>query len=195
MWVGSRGPTQSSIASTLRIQPNTNTDAYHIEFDKIINKLNSDRLLKSATKIFLNQEFNVTQQFEQFVQTFNFNDVKNVTKSVNTWVKDYTNGKIQKLIDDNMIRPDTIMVLLNALYFKGLWKNPFTYTREDDFTNIDGSKTRVTFMSEIVSLIIHLPEYNTIDIFILDTPIKVSLSSHTFTRLECRSAGASVSKF
>lgn len=156
LWVGSRGSTQSSIASTLKINQKGNTEAYQQEFEKIFNKLNNDPLLKSATKIFLNQEFNVTEQFEPFVETFNFNDIPKVTKSANAWVESYTNGKIKKLIDENMIQPDTIMVLLNALYFKGLWKNPYTYTREDDFTNVDGSKTRVTFMSEIVSFCLYV---------------------------------------
>lgn len=156
LWVGARGTTQQSIASTLKIHSNQNVEETHIEFDKIFNKLNSDPLLKSATKIFLNEEFNVTQQFEQFVQTFNFNNIEKVTNSVNAWIDNYTNGKIPKLIDDNMIKPDTIMVLLNALYFKGLWKNPFTDTREEDFTNIDGSRSRVTFMNEIVRSLIFL---------------------------------------
>lgn len=114
-----------------------------------------------------------------------------MTKSVNAWVENYTNGKIKRLIDENMIQPDTIMVLLNALYFKGLWKNPFTYTREDDFTNIDGSKTRVTFMSEIVSVLFYL----SVLIKQMTYLTKVSVPSHTLTRVECPSIGVALSKF
>ncbi|XP_063700882.1 serpin B3-like [Culicoides brevitarsis] len=149
LWVGARGSTQSSIASTMKINSLRSPLETQQEFEKIFNKLNNDPLLKSATKIFLNQAFNVTAEFEPFVQSFDFNDVAHVTRSTNAWIESYTNGKIKKLVDENMIQPETIMVLLNALYFKGLWKDPFTFTREDDFQNIDGSKSRVTFMSEI----------------------------------------------
>uniref|UniRef100_A0A336LXH1 CSON009361 protein n=1 Tax=Culicoides sonorensis TaxID=179676 RepID=A0A336LXH1_CULSO len=149
LWVGARGSTQSSIGSTLKINPNLSEERNRIEFTPIFEKLNSDPLLKSASKIFLNKEFNVTEPFDHLVEILNFNNVQEVTNSVNSWIESFTNGKIKKLIDESLIKPDTVMVLLNALYFKGLWKNPFTYTKEDDFVNIDGSQRRIMFMNVI----------------------------------------------
>ncbi|MGO9982578.1 MAG: serpin family protein [Rhodomicrobium sp.] len=42
---------------------------------------------------------------------------------VNGWVKDKTNGKIEKILDT--IGKDAVLVLLNAVYFKAAWQAPF----------------------------------------------------------------------
>ncbi|KAH9366563.1 hypothetical protein HPB48_020998 [Haemaphysalis longicornis] len=45
-------------------------------------------------------------------------------KNVNDWVKNKTEGKIEELLSEPL-PPDTKLVLLNAIYFKGLWDTPF----------------------------------------------------------------------
>lgn len=56
-------------------------------------------------------------------------------KKINDWVKEKTNQMIQKFVDS--LEPSTVMVILNAVYFKGLWKFPFDSndTRERLFYN------------------------------------------------------------
>ncbi|MGI9456406.1 MAG: serpin family protein [Aeoliella sp.] len=43
--------------------------------------------------------------------------------AINGWVKDKTEGKIAKILED--LDPNTICVLLNAIYFKGTWAEQF----------------------------------------------------------------------
>ena len=45
-------------------------------------------------------------------------------EQVNSWCSEKTHGKIPKIIDQ--LSPDMAMILLNAVYFKGKWKNKFT---------------------------------------------------------------------
>ncbi len=42
---------------------------------------------------------------------------------VNNWCSEKTHGKITKILDE--IEPNTMMILLNAIYFKGIWTKQF----------------------------------------------------------------------
>ena len=43
--------------------------------------------------------------------------------AVNDWAKEQTNGKIPRILDE--IRPEIVMLLMNAIYFKGDWRHGF----------------------------------------------------------------------
>lgn len=43
---------------------------------------------------------------------------------INTWVNQKTMGKISKILDD-VPSPNTMMILLSALYFNGEWNQHF----------------------------------------------------------------------
>lgn len=66
--------------------------------------------------------------------------------SINSWVKDKTQGKIAKIID--RIPQNALLYLINAVYFKGPWQNPFEKSRtsEGPFTLADGSEISVPMM-------------------------------------------------
>ncbi len=44
-------------------------------------------------------------------------------EKINDWVKAKTEGKIEKILE--MLDPDSVCVLLNAIYFKGTWESQF----------------------------------------------------------------------
>jgi serpin B len=59
-------------------------------------------------------------------------------KAVDDWVDDVTKGLIPQILGAPLDRPE--FVALNALYFKGKWKEPFDpkATAEAPFTGVDG---------------------------------------------------------
>uniref|UniRef100_A0A8C8UBD6 Serpin domain-containing protein n=1 Tax=Peromyscus maniculatus bairdii TaxID=230844 RepID=A0A8C8UBD6_PERMB len=46
-------------------------------------------------------------------------------KHINTWVSEQTEGKIPELLSGDSVNSETRLVLVNALYFKGKWHQPF----------------------------------------------------------------------
>ena len=50
--------------------------------------------------------------------------------AINGWVSDATEGKITEIVDE--IRQDHVMFLINALYFKGDWRQQFEPSRTAD---------------------------------------------------------------
>ncbi len=67
--------------------------------------------------------------------------------TINSWVRDKTENKIDKILDN--ISSATVMYLMNAIYFKGAWRDPFTKARTAPaaFTIPAGSTVMVDMMT------------------------------------------------
>ncbi len=68
------------------------------------------------------------------------------TEIINGWVNTNTNGKIEKIVD--RISPQTLLFLINAIYFKGSWQEEFdkSKTRAGIFQLPNGSEKQVQMM-------------------------------------------------
>lgn len=71
-------------------------------------------------------------------------------RTINDWVENRTENKIEKLLPPGSINPATRLVLTNAIYFNASWKNPFREedTQKENFTVLDGSQVEVSMMSQ-----------------------------------------------
>ena len=72
---------------------------------------------------------------------------------INDWCSDHTNRCIKDVV--KMIPASARMYLLNALYFKGMWKEKFDekQTELKEFYNADGSKSMVHTMQQTKSFL------------------------------------------
>ncbi|MEW5871578.1 MAG: serpin family protein [Chloroflexota bacterium] len=70
-------------------------------------------------------------------------------EEINTWVSEQTRHKIPEIVDASSVS-QSIVILINALYFKGLWQSPFDpkKTQPGQFTNLDGSQASLPFMTQ-----------------------------------------------
>lgn len=71
-------------------------------------------------------------------------------KIINKWVEDETKEKIKTIIRQGDLDPLTVLVLVNAIYFKGNWASQFDpdHTTESDFTLLNGQKKQVSMMQQ-----------------------------------------------
>ena len=125
-----------------------------------VNKINTNilKIVKEFTTIEIANaimtEFTPKENFLSVAEKYeaSVEDLKSVTQ-VNNWCNVKTHGKIPKIMDE--LDPNTVMILLNAIYFKGTWLKEFpeNETTIDTFYNLkDESKAKkVDF--------IHIKEY------------------------------------
>ena len=73
--------------------------------------------------------------------------------TINDWVSDQTEGRIEDLIPEGAIDSLTRLVLTNAVYFNAAWMYPFDEdaTRDGPFYLLDGGEVRVPMMTQTES--------------------------------------------
>jgi serine protease inhibitor len=115
--------------------------------------------LDIANSIWYRQTFNVTQgfidtnkkYFNAEVSALNFDDADAAKGIINKWVSDKTNNKIPTII--NEITSDNVMFLINAVYFKGLFKMSFdkSKTIDETFYLANNTTKQVQMMNQVSS--------------------------------------------
>ncbi|WNG22816.1 serpin family protein [Cystobacter fuscus] len=77
-----------------------------------------------------------------------------IREDINTWIEEQTAGRIEDLLPADLVRPDTRLLLANALYFKGAWHEPFfeSGTHEAPFHTLEGGTRQVQMMSASISV-------------------------------------------
>eukprot|EP00116_Pleurobrachia_bachei_P010347 sb/3470609/ len=81
-------------------------------------------------------------------------DVSGVVDHVNGMVEQLTEGKIKNLLNQEHITEDTRLILLNVLYFKDSWREPFPKrnTKPRKFHLDDGSYQMVPTMEHTTTM-------------------------------------------
>lgn len=152
-YVGARADTQQELHeslgySSVGLTPD-HVPTAHAQHTHVL-RAPSNSTLRVANAAVLQERYNVlteyldllTQSFAAEVSKANLADEQS-RKNINTWVKNSTGGKIEDLLTEPL-PPNTKMVLLNAIYFKGLWDTPFdaSFTSSAPFYN--GGTEQVT---------------------------------------------------
>ncbi len=152
---GAAGKTQEAIAKTLNFQGMSLAEVNQANKDLgiLLNSLNPDIKLNIANSIWAQKGISFSPNFLQVNQDFyqsqvreiDFNDPES-PKIINNWVKDKTEGKIEKIIQ--ALNPNDVMVLLNAIYFQGNWEEQFSedFTREMPFYLANGTQKQHPIM-------------------------------------------------
>ncbi|XP_015597657.1 uncharacterized protein LOC107268913 [Cephus cinctus] len=122
-------------------------------FSNILQSLQATRpeyVLNVGTRLYVDSSIVTRQRYGAILKTFyntdlvsaNLSDTKPTAAAVNDWVRNITNGNIPKVIEDHNSLKDSVMLVMNALYFKGSWRHPFPLNRTqvaNFYTGIDKS--------------------------------------------------------
>ena len=115
------------------------------------NKLLSSLIEKISTIEMANAvftKFKPENQFESMIKEYKSTiDILKDEEQVNKWCSDATHNKIKNIID--RLTPNDLMVLINAIYFKGIWKKTFDKkkTCKNNFNNFNKTPIMTDFMN------------------------------------------------
>uniref|UniRef100_A0A8D2B0J6 Serpin domain-containing protein n=1 Tax=Sciurus vulgaris TaxID=55149 RepID=A0A8D2B0J6_SCIVU len=91
-----------------------------------VNKPGSQYLLRTANRLFGEKTCDFLSFYHAELELLSFaKAAEKSRKHINTWVSKETKGKIQELLPTNSVDEQARLVLVNAIYFKGLWEEPF----------------------------------------------------------------------
>ncbi|MCX6141795.1 MAG: serpin family protein [Ignavibacteriales bacterium] len=159
---GANGTTRNAMIQTLEFSGISQTDinASYKSLIALLSGIDPKVSLQIANSIWHRPELNVEQTFKDVnrlnfnaeINSLNFSD-PNASNIINAWVNRCTNGKISKIISDQ-IPSEIVMYLINAIYFKGTWTKTFdaSVTRDDVFTKPDGSHASCKMMYQKESM-------------------------------------------
>ncbi|XP_051952684.1 neuroserpin-like isoform X2 [Xyrauchen texanus] len=90
----------------------------------------------------------MNKYFKAEVETVDFSESAAVAEHINSWVQNRTESKIHNLVSADDFSSVTTIMLVNAVYFRGSWKNLFRpeNTRTFSFTKDDGSEVQTLMM-------------------------------------------------
>ncbi|XP_013766669.1 neuroserpin isoform X2 [Pundamilia nyererei] len=116
----------------------------------------SHYVIRFANSLFLQEDvtFNpeflhlMKKYFRADVETVDFSESSAVAEQINKWVENHTDSKIRALLSADDFSSVTRLTLVNAVYFRGSWKNQFRpeNTRTFSFSRDDGSEVQTLMM-------------------------------------------------
>jgi len=165
-YAGARGETESQMAQTLHFPPQDRLHPAFNALDRALEKSASNpeedqepMRLNIANAVWAEQTHSFLPGFldviavnygagihlADFITQF-----EAARREINNWVSDKTGEKIKDLLPENSLGSDTRMVLVNAIYFKADWLDPFDAdsTGDAEFHLLDGSTVTAPFMNQ-----------------------------------------------
>ncbi len=135
--LGAKGNTADQMKSTLKLQEFVDSDI-HATFSDLHNVLQtgakSAYIMRVANRLFASKNYSLlTEYLDATKESYKTEsalldfagDSEGSRKTINKWVEEQTNNKIQDLIPDGVISVLTTIILVNAVYFKGDWQEKF----------------------------------------------------------------------
>jgi serpin B len=170
-YAGARGQTEEQMAAAMNIQ--LSQDKLHPAFNYLDLELNSGGegakgkdgeglQLNIVNAIWGQEEYEFLDEFldtmaENYgagIRLLDFiSEAEKARITINDWVSENTEGKIEDLIPQGAVDFLTRLVLTNAIYFNAAWAHPFdeNMTRDSAFYLLDGNTVNVPMMHQTES--------------------------------------------
>lgn len=153
---GAKGKTLNQLSEALYL-PKDPEQIRHL-MTPLLKSLDGARhvQLNSANKMFVNKGIDVKKEFNELatktygseVEKVDYGNPTEAVGLINKWVESKTNNRIRDILNTDSVNADTLLVLVNALYFRGKWDAPFEpyETRKLPFYSTPENSTEVDMM-------------------------------------------------
>lgn len=151
---GAEGSTRTEIMQTLGVE-STGLDALNETCKALIDDASKQKSVKIsiADCIAVNKHTTIKTDYANLMKAMYSAEVSSrdfeqtsTLNYINNWCSKKTNGMISRIIDS--LSPNDVAVLMNAVYFNGMWKNKFdkSETRLENFRGYTRDIKRVKMM-------------------------------------------------
>ena len=144
-YLGAREKTAAEMKQTFKLTALSDEDVHEAykEMNQVLHG-DSSYILRTANRIFASKSYTFLQDFLDATKKF-YNaeaqvldfarDAEGSRKTINSWVEDQTASKINNLLPEGSLDASTVLVLVNAIYFKGDWLDKFkaVFTKSGKF--------------------------------------------------------------
>jgi serpin B len=149
---GAKNKTREQMLSALSL-----TESTIVKVPEHLKKFKNSKILSVANALHIAHDYPPVQEFQNNLvskynseilrQPFYFQDTEQSTDFINAYIEQKTNNLIKDLLAPGSLSSDTQLVITNAIYFKGEWKDKFN-RRETEDENFDtfGTSSRVQMM-------------------------------------------------
>jgi serpin B len=157
-YAGARGNTARQMEQALHFdQTKTGLHELFARLDAELKAAEGSNELSIANSLWPQEKYPFREEFLNLlkknygatVTPLNFErDAEQARVTINKWVDGRTRQKIGEIIGRGVLTPLTRMVLVNAIYFKGMWATPFpeSATQPDKFFTKPDTTLTVPFM-------------------------------------------------
>jgi len=154
-WNGANGQTKTEMETALKMSGISVSDIneYYKLMQTTLTTIDPTTKLSIANSLWYRTGFPVKSDFLQinsnyfnaYVRELDFSQAW-AKDTINNWCAKKTNNLIKNPLDK--ISSDAVMYLVNAIYFKGIWRKHFETknTAESNFTNELGNEVKVNMM-------------------------------------------------
>lgn len=131
-------------------------NAYYKQLIEVLPALDTETTVRLANGIWVREDFPVMAAFIQACKQHFDAEAKNVPtftdskvlNDINRFAANHTNNLIKQVIDPSMVDENTVMALVNALYFKAKWQDKFKkeLTKPQTFTTLSGEQIQADML-------------------------------------------------
>lgn len=134
VFLGAKGNTAAQLSKTFHFD---SVEDVHSRFQSLnaeVSRRGASHTLKVANRLYGEKTYNFLAEFLASTLKMYGADLapvdfqhasEDARKEINQWVKGQTEGKIPELLAEGVVDNMTKLVLVNAIYFKGMWEEKF----------------------------------------------------------------------
>ncbi|XP_059182525.1 leukocyte elastase inhibitor-like [Centropristis striata] len=171
--LGAGGNTHTQMSECLKTKDCQ--DEVHVSFAQLLKELNkadAPYALNVANRLYGEQSFQFVEDFlgktrkhyNAELESVDFiRNCEAARVNINTWVEEKTQGKIKDVLAKGVVHSSTMLVLVNAIYFKGNWNKQFqeSATRDAPFRVKKNDTKPVKMMYQNTNFpLTYIPEAN-----------------------------------